>query len=121
MAHCIPLFEVCASALVTARMRQRSRHAGGAPKQSRRVVSPRSGLGRDSRRPASSRGWATNDHECNGALRAGFGWDSCDAGGWYNIVKDQLGDIKVRSRARQWERTARKHAQRMDGLGLAQA
>jgi hypothetical protein len=26
---------------------------------------------------------------------AGFGWDSCDAGGWYNILKGQLNDIKV--------------------------
>lgn len=26
---------------------------------------------------------------------AGFGWDSCDKGGWYNVLAGQVDDIKV--------------------------
>ena len=26
----------------------------------------------------------------------GFGWDSCEKGGWYTLLKDLVPDIKVR-------------------------
>lgn len=30
---------------------------------------------------------------------AAFGWDSCDKGGWYKILKDKVPDMKVRGAA----------------------
>lgn len=31
-----------------------------------------------------------------GSCCAGFGWGSCDVGGWYNIVKGKIPELQVR-------------------------
>ena len=72
-------------------------------------VDKRSACGRFRIAASAAAGWGTGGPAlqnvgmaydyCNyeqAVCDAAFGWDSCDKGGWYRVLKDKVPDMKVR-------------------------